>query len=118
MSDHAPFEKKPTTYVGNEIFGPARASMRTRLGELVDVYMDAKIKIAKKLSDKIAGEHDVDNLMKLRAMLNDVIFAEDDITQLNGKIQAFMAMLQVNAKAFLALRKEWMNGHMDSYLKS
>jgi len=51
-------------------------------------------------------------------MLNDVIFAEDDITQLNGKIQAFMAMLQVNAKAFLALRKEWMNGHMDSYLKS
>lgn len=108
MSDgHAPFEKKPTPYVGNDLFGPARASMRTRLGEFADVYMDAKIKIAQKLADKIAGENDVSKLMELRSKLNDVLFAEEDVTQLDTKIKALITMLQVNATAFLAVRKEW-----------
>lgn len=91
----------------NDLFGPARASMRTRLGEFTDVYMDAKIKIAQKLSDKIAGENDVEKLMELRSKLNDVMFSEDDITQLDTKIKAFMAMLQANVTAFIALRTEW-----------
>lgn len=89
------------------MFGPARASMRARLGEFMDVYMDAKIKVAQKLADKIAGENDVEKLMELRAKLNDVMFAEDDIAQLDSKIKALLAMLQTNATAFIALRQEW-----------
>lgn len=116
MSDpHAPFEKKATPYVGNDLFGPARASMRTRLGELADVYMDAKIKSAQKLADKIAGENDVEKLMELRAKLNDVMFAEDDITQLDTKIKALVSMLQTNATSFIALRKEWRTALMEDF---
>ncbi len=115
MSDAAPFEKKATPYVGNDLFGPARASMRTRLGEFADVYMDAKIKIAQKLADKIAGENDLDKLMELRTKLNDVIFAEDDITQLDTKIKALVAMLQTNATCFLALREEWKTAAMKDF---
>lgn len=89
------------------MFRPACASIRARLGEFMDVYMDAKIKVAQKLADKIAGENDVDKLMELRAKLNDVMFAEDDITQLDAKIKALLAMLQTNATAFIALRQEW-----------
>jgi hypothetical protein len=102
MSDPVHCEKKDP-----HLFGPARASMRTRLGEFADVYMDAKIKIAQKLADKIAGENDVDKLMELRGKLNDVMFAQDDITQLDAKIKALLAMLQTNATAFIALRQEW-----------
>lgn len=91
----------------NDLFGPARASMRAGLGEFADVYMDAKIKIAQKLADKIASENDVDKLMELRAKLNDVMFTEDDIMQLDTKIKALVAMLQTNATSFIALRKEW-----------
>ena len=101
----------------DDIFGPARASMRVRLGQFVDVYMDAKIKIAQKIADKIAGENDVDKLMELRAKLNDVMFAEEDITQHDAKIKALLAMLQTNATAFLSLRKEWKDGILGDHHK-
>lgn len=107
MSDPKPFEKNFHSYPMNDFLSPVRASMRTHLGEFVDVYMGAKIKIAQKLADKIAGENDVDKLMELRAKLNDVMFSEQDITQLDAKIQAFVAMLQTNATAFIALRQDW-----------
>lgn len=108
MSDpHVPFEKRATPNVGSDIFGPARASMRTRLGEFMDIYMDAKIKIAQKLADKIAGENDMDKLFELRTKLNDVMFSEDDITQLDAKIKALISMLQANATTFIALRLDW-----------
>ncbi len=99
----------------DNLFGPARASMRARLGEFMDVYMDAKIKIAQKLADKIAGENDVEQLMALRAKLNDVMFAEDDITQLDTKIKALLAMLQTNATAFITLRQQWKSSIEDTH---
>lgn len=108
MSDPADFERKATSSAGGDIFSPARASMRARLGEFADVYMDARIKIARKISDKISSENDVDKLMELRGKLNDVLLADDDIAQLDAKITAFVVMLQTNATAFMSLRNEWM----------
>lgn len=100
-SDHGHSDKR------HHIFGPAEASIRNHLGEFFDVYMGAKIKIAQKLADKIAGENDIDKLMELRGKLNDVLFAENDITQLDDKIKALLAMLQSNVTAFLALRVQF-----------
>ena len=81
----------------DNMLGPVRASIRTRLGEFTDVYMDAKIKIAQKLADKIAGENDIDNLMELHFKLNDVMISEDDIVKLNDKMKAFLDMLDTHA---------------------
>lgn len=117
MSDPAPFDKKATMSAESDLFGPARASMRTRLGEFAVVYMDAKIKIAQKLADKIAGENDVDKLMELRGKLNDVMFAQDDIAQLDAKIKALITMLHTNATAFIALRDEWGAALMEAFRK-
>ncbi len=91
----------------NDILGPARASMRARLGEFADVYMDAKIEIAKKLAAMIVLESNPAKLMRLKAKLNDVMLAEDDINQLDSKLKAFLGMCSTNAGAFLALRDHW-----------
>ncbi|MFA5131720.1 MAG: hypothetical protein WC444_00125 [Candidatus Paceibacterota bacterium] len=106
MNGNRPPEKESTSPLKNDLFGPARASMRARLGEFVDIYMDAKIKVTQKLFDEIAGAKDVDSMMALRAKLNDVILTEDDIKQFDAKIGAFVTVLQRHATAFIKLQQE------------
>lgn len=103
MSDS--FERRPTP--ANDMLALARESMRKRLGQLMDILMDSKIKIAQKLSDQIAGENDPEKLMALRTMLNDVLFSTDDITQFDANLKALLSMLDNNMKVFVALRKLW-----------
>lgn len=90
----------------NDMFGPARASMRTHFGEFMDVYMGAKIEVVRKLASVINLESDPKKLMELRGMLNDVMFSESDIEQLDGKIKALMDMLKTHATSFLALKQQ------------
>jgi len=87
-----------------------RASVRARLGQFADVYMDAKIKITQKIADQIAGVNDLDKLMELRTALNNVMLDADDIARLDSKIKALISMFKTNATAFLAFRKEWGDG--------
>lgn len=104
MSDPKPNDgHKSSAY---DLFGPARASMRTHLGEFVDVYMGAKIDLMRKLSSMISLESNPRKLMRLRAMMNDILFAEDDIKQLDGKMKAFLAMMQENVTKALSLRDQ------------
>ena len=117
MSEPAPLEKRAVVSAGSDLFGLAHVSMRTRLGEFVDIYMSAKIKIAQKLADKIAGENDVDKLMELRGKLNDVLFAQSDIEQIDAKLKAFIAVLQTNWSAFFELRDEWRAALMEEFPK-
>lgn len=84
-----------------------RASVRTRLGEFADVFLDAKIKIAQKLSDKISGENDIDKLMELRSKLNDVMFSKEDVEQMDAKIGAGLAMMEKHMTTVIKLQKQW-----------
>ncbi len=108
MSSGPPrFKKKTAKCAKSDREGQVPDAFRAFLGEFMVIHTGAKIKIARKLADKIAGENDVDKMMELGAKLNDVIFSAQDVTQLDAKIGALLAMLQKHATSFITLRQKW-----------
>lgn len=67
--------------------GPFNAALRSHLGEFADVWMQARIRLLRKLEDRIAQATDPAELAALRLELNDAFVSEQDIEIAEAKLK-------------------------------
>ncbi len=92
-----------------DMLSHVRSSLQKRLGEFADVYMDAKIKIAQKIGDQIAGTSDPEQLMQLSSNLNDVLISTEDIRRHGEKVKFWLTVVDENLDTMISLRDRWSN---------
>lgn len=94
MSDHTP----------NHL-GPLQASLRNHLGQFADLWMQSKIALVRKLSERIAAAHDVEELRQLRIELNDAVLNEEDINSFGERLDQLIEVGKKFTQGILAIQK-------------
>lgn len=76
------------------LLGPFQASIRNHLGEFADEWMRAKIGLVRKLNAHIELETDLEKLKEFRSELNNLLFSEEDVTQMSGRLTKLFELLR------------------------
>lgn len=94
----------------NRILDTAQASLRNHLGEFADLFMQAKIQLLRKISDRIAAASTEEELAKLRKELHDSFLSEEDIADMEAKTTKFFNLVESNIDRLLAIKAKTRQG--------